>query len=131
MHYIGRLYTPTSRDTFRGERRRRINDIDDYEKRIERDNFDRDVNDHEVAPNFHADNMVNCDEGDAYNDIGVQHVTNTTIAYTPPASSFYANAWENMVDPSCFWIPSACTWQEGMSFSKGLIFANKWVVKHA
>ena len=40
------------------------------------------------------------DEGDA-NDDGVKHVTNTTTAYTPPTESFYANTWENMVDPSC------------------------------
>ena len=68
-----------------------LDDIDKYEERIERGNFDRDVNDHEVAPNFQDENMVDCDEGDADDDIGVHHVTNTTTAYTPPASSFYAN----------------------------------------
>ena len=75
--------------------------------------------------------MVNCDEGDADDDIGVQHVTNTTTAYILLASSFYANTWKNMVDPSCFQIPFVCTWEEGMNFSKGLTFANKEAVKHA
>ena len=42
------------------------------------------------------------DEGDADNDISIQHNTNTTIANTPSAESFYANTWENMVDPSRF-----------------------------
>ena len=53
--------------------------------------------------------MVDCDEGDVDDDIGVQHVTNTTTAYTPLALSFYANTWENMVDPSCLQIPFICT----------------------
>ena len=78
-----------------------LNDIDEYEERIERGDFDRNVNDHEVAPNFEVENMVYHDEGDADDDIGVQHVTNTTTAYIPPASLFYANTWENIIDPSC------------------------------
>ena len=49
--------------------------------------------------------MFDCDEGDANDDIGAQHVTNMTTVYTFPASSFNANIWENMVDPSCLQIP--------------------------
>ena len=40
------------------------------------------------------------DEGDANDDISVQHDTNTTIGYRPYSDSFYTNTWENMVDPS-------------------------------
>ena len=82
--------------------------MDKYEKKIERGDFDEDVDDHELAPN----------------DIGIWHVTNTTTAYTPPTESFYANTWENMIDPSCFQIPFVSTWEDGMHFSKGLTFAN-------
>ncbi|KAK9993024.1 hypothetical protein SO802_022727 [Lithocarpus litseifolius] len=63
-----------------------LDDIDKYKERIEQGDFDVDVNDHEVAPNFEEKNMVDCDKGDANDDIGVQHVTNTTTAYTPLAS---------------------------------------------
>ena len=77
-----------------------LDDMDEYEERIERGNFDKDVDDHELVPNFEEENMEYHDEGDA-NDDGVKHVTNTTTAYTPPTESFYANTWENMVDPSC------------------------------
>ena len=87
-----------------------LDDIDEDEERIERGDFDGDVNDHEVAPNFEEENIVDCDESDADDDIGVQHVTNTTIAYTPPASPFYANTWENMIAPSCLQIPFVYTW---------------------
>ena len=86
-----------------------LDDIDEYEERIERGNCDRDVNEDVFAPNFEEENMVDCDEGDVDDDIGVQHVTNTTTAYTPLALSFYANTWENMVDPSCLQIPFICT----------------------
>ena len=74
--------------------------MDEYEERIERGNFDRDVDDLELAPNFEKENMEYHDESDANDDIGIQHVTNTTTAYTPPAESFYASTWENMIDPS-------------------------------
>ena len=104
---------------------------DEYEETIERDDFDEDVDDHEIAANLNADDIFDCDENDADDDIGVQHVTNTIPAYTPPAPSFYANTWKNMVDPSNVEIPSASTWQEGMNFGKGLIFANKEAVKRA
>ena len=78
-----------------------LDDINEYKERIEQGNFDRDVNDHEFAPNFQDENKVDYDEGEADDDIGVQHVTNTTTAYTPHTLSFYANTWENMVNPSC------------------------------
>lgn len=86
---------------------------------------------HELAPNFKEENIEYHDKGDADDDIGVQHVTNTTTAYTPPAESFYANNWENMIDPSCLQIPFVSTWEDGMHFSKGLTFANKEAVKCA
>ena len=77
-----------------------LDDMDEYEERIERGDFDRDVDDHELVPNFEEENIEYHDEGDADDDIGVQHNTNMTTAYTPPAKSFYINTWENMVDPS-------------------------------
>ena len=61
-----------------------LDDMDEYEKRIKRGNFDRDVDDHELIPNFEEENMEYYDESDANDDIGVQHDTNTTTAYTPP-----------------------------------------------
>ena len=108
-----------------------LDDIDEYEERIERGDFDGDVNDREVAHNFEEENIMYHDEGDADDDIGVQHVTNMTTAYTPPSLSIYANTWENMINPSCLQIPFVCTWEDGMNFSKGLTFANKEVVKRA
>ena len=71
------------------------------------------------------------DEGDADDDIVVQHDTNTTTTYTPPVESFYLNTWENMVDPSRLQIPFVSTWEDGMHFSKGVTFANKEAVKRA
>ena len=71
------------------------------------------------------------DEGDADDDIGVQHDTNTTTGYRPPSDSFYANTWENMVDPSRLHIPFVSTWEDGMHFCKGLTFANKQAVRRA
>ena len=43
--------------------------------------------------------MAECDEDDADATVRVQHVTNTTPVYEPPALLFYAYTWENMVDP--------------------------------
>ncbi|XP_065616750.1 E3 ubiquitin-protein ligase RGLG4 [Quercus suber] len=71
------------------------------------------------------------DEDDADATIRVQHVTNATPVYEPPTSSFYANTWENMVDPEVVQQAFAFSWKEDMNFSTGLIFANKEAVKHA
>ena len=98
--------------------------MDEYEERIEQGDIDKDVDDHELVPNFEEENMEYHDEGDADDDIVVQHDTNTTTAYTPPVESFYLNTWENMVDPSRLQIPFVSTWEDGMHFSKGLTFAN-------
>ena len=68
-----------------------IDDMDEYEERIEWGDFDKDVDDHKLVPNFQEENMEYHDEGDADDDIGIQHDTNTTTAYTPLAESFYAN----------------------------------------
>ena len=108
-----------------------INDVDEYEERIERGDLENDVDDHEVVPNFEEENMEYHDEGDAYDDIGIQHDTNTITGYKPPAESFYANTWENMVDPSRLQIPFVYTWEDGMHFCKELTFANKEAVKRA
>ena len=54
-----------------------------------------------------------------------------TTGYRPPADSFYANTWEDMVDPSRLEVPFVSTWEDGMHFCKGLTFANKEAVKHA
>ena len=108
-----------------------IDDMDEYEERIERSDFERDVDDHELIPNFEEENMEYHDEGDADDDIGVQHDTNTTTGYRPPADSFYANTQEVMVDPLRLQIPFVSTWEDGMHFCKVLTFANKEEVKCA
>ena len=74
-----------------------IDNVDEYEERIERGDFENDVGDHEVVPNFEEENMEYHDEGDANDDIGVQHDTNMTTGYRPPTNSFYANTWEDMI----------------------------------
>ena len=56
------------------------------------------------------------DASDADNDIGVQHDTNMTTDYRPPIDSFYANTWEDMVDPSRLPILFVSTWEDGMHF---------------
>ena len=71
------------------------------------------------------------DEGDADDDIGIQHDTNMTTTYTPPAESFYTNTWENIVDLSHLQIPFVFTWEDAIHFSKGVTFANKEAVKRA
>ena len=76
-----------------------LDDREEYEERIEWDDFDRGVDDHEITPNPHVNDMAECDKDDVDATIRVQHVTNTTPVYEPSASSFYANTWENMVDP--------------------------------
>ena len=81
-----------------------INDEDlenreEYEEKIQRGNFNRGVDEHEITPNPYVDDTAEGDEDDADAIIRVQHVTNTTPVYEPPTSSFYANTWENKVDP--------------------------------
>ena len=108
-----------------------IDDVDKYEEWIERDDFENNVDNHEVVPNFEEENMEYHDEGDADDDIGIQYDTNTTTSYRPPADSFYANIWKNMVDPSRLQIPFVSTWEDGMHFCKVLTFANKEEMKCA
>ena len=38
--------------------------------------------------------MAECDEDDADTTVRVQHVTNATLVYEPPALSFYENTWK-------------------------------------
>ena len=76
-----------------------LDNKDEYEERIERGDFDRGVDDHEITLIPHVNDMAEYDEDDADATIRVQHVTNAAPVYEPPASSFYANTWENMVDP--------------------------------
>ena len=65
-----------------------LEDRDEYEERIERGDFDRGVHDHEIILIPHVDDMAECDEDYADATVGVQHVTNATPLYEPPASSF-------------------------------------------
>ncbi|KAL0011257.1 hypothetical protein SO802_006365 [Lithocarpus litseifolius] len=44
-----------------------LDDMDEYEERIERGDFHRDVDDHELVPNFEEENMEYHDEGTQYN----------------------------------------------------------------
>ena len=75
--------------------------------------------------------MAECDEDDANATITVQHVANRTPIYEPPASSFYANTCENMVDSKVVQQAFAFSWKEDMNFSIWLIFTNKEAVKCA
>ena len=96
---------------------------DEFEERIERGDFGdfgRDIDD---------DETLNGSEPDADNVISVQNITNTIFANAPPALSFSANTWENIVDPSNIKIPFVSTLREEMSLCKGFTFANKVEVK--
>ena len=64
-------------------------DRDEYEERIEWGYFERDIDDNETSDSS---------EPDADNVVSVQNITNTIPAYAPPALSFFANTWANMVD---------------------------------
>ena len=97
-------------------------DRDEFEERIERKDFgdfgdfERDIDDDETLDNG---------QPDADNVISVQNITDTIPAYAPPALSFSANTWSNMVDPSHMEIPFVSTWRKGMNLYKWLTFANK------
>ena len=75
-------------------------DRDEYEERIERGDFEKDIDD---------DETLDYSEPDADNVISVQNITNTIPTYAPPTLSFSANTWENMVDPSNIEIPFVST----------------------
>ncbi|XP_050280913.1 uncharacterized protein LOC126721880 [Quercus robur] len=102
------------------------------ETHLEEEDEDEDE-DHAANDNINNDDMDQYEERIEQDDddIGVQHDTDTTIGYRAPADSFYANTWEDMVDPSLLQIPFLCIWQDGMHFCKGLTFANKAAVKRA
>nr|XP_023872061.1 uncharacterized protein LOC111984675 [Quercus suber] len=106
-------------------------DRDKYEERIDNGDFDRGLDDHEISLIPDVDDMPECDEDDADANVRVQHVTNTTLVYEPPASSFYENTWENMVDLEVVQHAFGSSWNADMNFVKGLIFANKEAVKRA
>ncbi|KAL0016840.1 hypothetical protein SO802_003909 [Lithocarpus litseifolius] len=100
-------------------------DRDDFEERIDRGDFgdfERDIDD---------DDTLDGSQPNADNVISVLNMENTIPAYAPPALSFSANTWENMVDPSHVEIPFVSTWREGMNLWKGLTFANKVEVQRA
>ncbi|KAL0004954.1 hypothetical protein SO802_012515 [Lithocarpus litseifolius] len=100
-------------------------DRDDFEERIDRGDFgdfERDIDD---------DDTLDGSQPNANNVISVLNMENTIPAYAPPALSFSANTWENMVDPSHVEIPFVSTWREGMNLWKGLTFANKVEVQRA
>ena len=108
-----------------------LDDREEYEERIDDGDFNRGVDDHEITPIPHVDDMAECDEDDADANVRVQHVTNTIPVYEPPASSFYENNWENMVDPEVVQQAFSSSWNADMNFAKGLIFVNKEAVKRA
>ena len=62
--------------------------------------------------------MAECDEDDADATIRVQHVTNVTPVYESLALSFYANTWENMVDPKVVQQAFGSSWNADMNFAK-------------
>ena len=95
-------------------------DKDEYEKRIERGDFERDIDDDETLVGS---------EPDADNVINVENIMDTIPTYAPPALSFSANIWKNIVDPSHIEMPFVSTWREGMNLCKWLTFANKVEVK--
>ena len=105
--------------------------IDEIEDRIEQGDFrdfKRDFGDFER--DIDDDETLDGSELDANNAISVQNITDTIPAYAPPALSFSANTWENMVDPSHIETPFVSTWKEGMNLYKGLTFANRVEVQH-
>ncbi|XP_075649901.1 uncharacterized protein LOC142620415 [Castanea sativa] len=76
------------------------------------------MDDHEVIPNFEEENMEYHDEGDADDDISIQHDTNMITAYRPPTDSFYANTWENMAIAEIFG-----DWEESYQRLRKLLLA--------
>ena len=62
-----------------------LDDRDKYEGRIEQGDFDRGVDDHEITPIPHVDDMAECDKDDADTTVRVQHVPNVTPVYEPSA----------------------------------------------
>ena len=58
---------------------------------------------------------LNDNEPDADNVISVQNITDIIPAYAPPALSFSANTWENMIDPSHIETSFVSSWKEGMN----------------
>ena len=98
-------------------------DRDEYEDMIgggDFRDFERDIDDEET---------LDGSEPYACNVISIQNIMNTIPAYAPPALSFSANTWENMVNPSHTFLPFVSTWREGMNLCKGLTFINKVEVK--
>ena len=61
---------------------------DEYEERIDRGDFEIDIDDYEIATNVHADDIFDCGEIAtnvyANNAISVQYIMNTIPAYAPP-----------------------------------------------
>ena len=103
--------------------------VDEYEEMIGRDDFHENTINYENVNNVH-DDVADDHDDDAieFHDDGVQPVVPTYEAHGP---SFYANTWNNIVDPSNVEIPFSSSWVRGMNFSKGLIFPNKEVVRQA
>ena len=56
---------PVVEDEDEGCIREDLDDRDDYEERIERSDFDRDVDNHEITPIPHVNDITECDEDDA------------------------------------------------------------------
>ena len=69
---------------------------DEYKERIDRGNFEIDIDNHEITTNVHADDIFDCGEIDADNAISDQNIMNTIPAYTLPALLFSANTRANM-----------------------------------
>ena len=59
------------------------------------------------------------DDDDAGDNICVQHVMNTVLAYEAHGPSFHANIWDNIVDLFNVEIPFSSSWMRGINFSKG------------
>ncbi|XP_030957023.1 TMV resistance protein N-like [Quercus lobata] len=81
-------------------------DGDEYEERIDRGNFEIDIDNHEITTNVHADDIFDCGEIDADNAISDQNIMNTIPVYTLPALSFSANTRANMERRTIVQIPS-------------------------
>ena len=86
---------------------------------IGRDDFHEYVDHYENVDNVYND-VVDDHDDDAMefhdvigNHIGVQHVTNIVPTYEAHVPSFYANTWDNIVDPSKVKIPFSSSWVQG------------------
>ena len=105
--------------------------MDEYEERIEQGDFENDVDDHEVVPNFEEENMEYHDEGDE-----MMILASSMIQIRPLATDLLST--QSMQILGKIWLilhvfryHLFLLGKMGCIFCKGLTFANKKAVKRA